>query len=116
MNNQLELKSNASKCPIEKTMNVIGGKWTFLILRDLFTGPKRFGEIQKSLKGVSPRTLSLRLKELHEEGIITRKIYSEIPPHVEYSLTDKGKTLRPIFEAMKEWGNTWDVLGIKERE
>ncbi|MED3729640.1 winged helix-turn-helix transcriptional regulator [Priestia endophytica] len=115
MNNELELKSNISECPIEKTMNVIGGKWTFLILRELFTGPKRFGEMQKSLKGVSPRTLSLRLKELENEEIITRKIYSEIPPHVEYSLTDKGKTMRPIFEAMKEWGNTWDVLGIKEK-
>ncbi len=116
MNNQPKMKSNPSKCPIEKTMNVIGGKWTFLILRELFTGPKRFGEIQKSLERVSPRTLSLHLKELNDEEIITRKIYSEIPPHVEYSLTDKGKTMRPIFEAMKEWGNTWDVLGINEKE
>ncbi|MGG1220507.1 helix-turn-helix domain-containing protein [Priestia endophytica] len=101
-----------SSCPIEKTMSVIGGKWTFLILRELFTEPKRFGELQKTLKNVSPRTLSLRLKELEHEGIISRKIYAEIPPHVEYSLTSKGETLRPIFEAMKEWGNTWDVLGI----
>ncbi|RAS73090.1 winged helix-turn-helix transcriptional regulator [Priestia endophytica] len=101
-----------SSCPIEKTMSVIGGKWTFLILRELFTEPKRFGELQKTLKNVSPRTLSLRLKELEHEGIISRKIYAEIPPHVEYSLTCKGETLRPIFEAMKEWGNTWDVLGI----
>lgn len=76
MNNELELKSNISECPIEKTMNVIGGKWTFLILRELFTGPKCFGEMQKSLKGVSPRTLSLRLKELENEEIITRKILS----------------------------------------
>ncbi|RAS80913.1 winged helix-turn-helix transcriptional regulator [Priestia endophytica] len=101
-----------SSCPIEKTMSVIGGKWTFLILRELFTEPKRFGELQKTLKNVSPRTLSLRLKELEHEGIISRKIYAEIPPHVEYSLTYKGEALRPIFEAMKEWGNTWDVLGI----
>lgn len=101
-----------SSCPIEKTMSVIGGKWTYLILRELFTEPKRFGELQKTLKNVSPRTLSLRLKELEHEGIISRKIYAEIPPHVEYSLTSKGETLRPIFEAMKEWGNTWDVLGI----
>ncbi|MFP7226122.1 winged helix-turn-helix transcriptional regulator [Priestia filamentosa] len=100
-------------CPIEKTMSVIGGKWTFLILRELFIESKRFGELQKTLKNVSPRTLSLRLKELEHEGIISRKIYAEIPPHVEYSLTYKGETLRPIFEAMKKWGNTWDVLGIR---
>jgi len=102
-----------SKCPIEKTMSVIGGKWTFMILRDLFYGPRRFGELQRSLKGISPRTLSTRLKELEEEGIVSRVIYSEIPPHVEYSLTEKGQTIRPIFDAMKEWGNAWDVLGIR---
>ncbi|MED0673700.1 helix-turn-helix domain-containing protein [Aneurinibacillus aneurinilyticus] len=105
-----------SKCPIEKTMSVIGGKWTFMILRDLFSGPKRFGELQRSLNGISPRTLSMRLKELENEGIILRVIYSEIPPHVEYSLTEKGQTLRPIFEAMKDWGNAWDVLGIREKK
>jgi len=112
MVNELELKAKISNCPIEKTMTVIGGKWTFLIIRELFTGPKRFGKLQTSLF-VSPRTLSTRLKELENEGVIKRKIYSEIPPHVEYSLTDKGKTLRPIFEAMEDWGSNWDVLGIK---
>ncbi len=105
-----------SKCPIEKTMSVIGGKWTFMILRDLFSGPKRFGELQRAINGVSPRTLSLRLKELENEGIIIRVIYSEIPPHVEYSLTEKGQTLRPIFDAMKDWGNAWDVLGAREKK
>lgn len=110
------LEPNQSKCPIEKTMSVIGGKWTFVILRDLFIGPRRFGELQRSLKGISPRTLSMRLKELEGEGIIRRVIYSEIPPHVEYSLTEKGQTLRPIFDAMKEWGNAWDVLGIKGKK
>lgn len=105
-----------SMCPIEKTMSVIGGKWTFMILRDLFSGQKRFGQLEKSLKGISPRTLSMRLKELENEGIIIRMIYSEIPPHVEYSLTEKGHTLRPIFDAMKDWGNKWDVLGTKEKK
>ncbi|WCK56310.1 helix-turn-helix domain-containing protein [Aneurinibacillus sp. Ricciae_BoGa-3] len=108
----IDSEQNNNKCPIEKTISVIGGKWTFIILRDLFIGPKRFGEIQKSLKGISPRTLSMRLKELEEEGIINRVIYSEIPPHVEYSLTAKGKTLRPIFDAMKDWGNTWNILKL----
>lgn len=87
-----------------------------MILRDLFSGPKRFGELQRSLNGISPRTLSIRLKELENEGVIIRMIYSEIPPHVEYSLTEKGQTLRPIFEAMKDWGNTWDVLGVREKK
>ncbi len=106
MNNEL----GQPQCPIEKTMSVIGGKWTFIILRELFYGTRRFGELQRSLEGISPRTLSLRLKELEGEGIISRTIYSEIPPHVEYFLTEKGLTLRPIFEAMKEWGNSWDVM------
>ncbi|PGN45420.1 winged helix-turn-helix transcriptional regulator [Bacillus thuringiensis] len=92
------------KCPIEKTMSVIGGKWTFLILRDLFYSPKRFAELERRL------TLSLRLKELEQENIIKRKIYSTMPPHVEYSLTKKGETLRPIFDAMKDWGNGWEIL------
>ncbi|CEH29052.1 HxlR family transcriptional regulator [Aneurinibacillus migulanus] len=105
-----------SRCPIEKTMHVIGGKWTFMILRDLFYGPKRFGELQNSLKGISPRTLSIRLKELEHEGIVLREIYSEIPPHVEYSLTEKGLSLRPIFDAMKNWGNAWDVLEMAEKK
>lgn len=104
-----------STCPIEKTMMIIGGKWTFVILRDLFSGPKRFGELEKSLKGISPRTLSLRLKELENEEIIKRVIYSSIPPHVEYFLTEKGETLRPIFSEMKTWGNKWDVLRLKKK-
>lgn len=72
-------------------MSVIGGKWTFLILRDLFYGPKRFAELERCLNGISPRTLSLRLKELEQENIIKRTIYSTMPPHVEYSLTKKVK-------------------------
>jgi DNA-binding HxlR family transcriptional regulator len=109
------VEMNHSTCPIEKTMGVIGGKWTFIILRDLFYGPRRFGQLQRSLKGISPRTLSLRLKELEDEGMVNRMIYSEIPPHVEYSLTEQGRSLEPIFNAMKEWGNRWDVLGLQKR-
>ncbi|TCW47580.1 HxlR family transcriptional regulator [Bacillus thuringiensis] len=109
-------EGNLSNCPIEKTMMVIGGKWTFVILRDLFSGPKRFGELEKSLKGISPRTLSIRLKELENEEVIKRIIYSNIPPHVEYSLTEKGQSLHPIFNEMKVWGNKWDILGIKKEQ
>lgn len=101
----------STACPIEHTMDIIGGKWTFLILRELFYGTKRFGELERSLHGISPRTLSLRLKELEQRHIIQRTVFSEIPPHVEYSLTKMGLTLRPIFDAMKDWGTTWNVMG-----
>lgn len=95
------------ECSIEKALNVLGGKWTFLILRDLFEGTKRFGELRKSLYGVSPKTLSERLKELEEKGVIKRTAYPTIPPTVEYSLTEKGESLKPIIKAMKMWGAQW---------
>ena len=95
------------ECSIEKALEVLNGKWTFLILRDLFTGTKRFGELRKSLGGISPKTLSERLKELEEKGILERKAYPTIPPAVEYSLTDKGQSLKPIIKAMKLWGAQW---------
>lgn len=95
------------ECSIEKALEVLNGKWTFLILRDLFEGTKRFGELRKSLCGVSPKTLSQRLKELEDKGILVRKPYSTIPPTVEYSLTEKGQSLKPIIKAMKLWGAQW---------
>ena len=91
-------------CPVERTVNIIGGKWTLLILRDLFEGTKRFGEIRLSLKGVSPKTLTDKLRALESDGIIQRKIYAEVPPRVEYSLTKRGQSLKKIFDAMQEWG------------
>jgi DNA-binding HxlR family transcriptional regulator len=93
-------------CPVEKTVRLIGSKWTILIIRDLLQGTKRFGELRKSLTGISPKTLSERLKTLENEGIITRKIYPEVPPRVEYSLTKKGKGLGSIIMSMKEWGES----------
>lgn len=95
------------ECSISKALDVLGGKWTFLIIRDLIDGTKRFGELRKSLEGVSPKTLSVRLKELEEQGIINRTAYATIPPTVEYSLTEKGNSLKPIIKAMKLWGATW---------
>lgn len=92
-------------CPVERTLNVIGGKWTILILRDLFNGTRRFGELRRSLDGVSPKTLSLRLRELEAQGIVERVIYAEVPPRVEYSLTEKGKSLQPILDQMRAWGS-----------
>ena len=95
------------ECSIEKALDVLGGKWTFLIIRDLQGGTKRFGELRKSLLGVSPKTLSERLKELEEKGVVTRTAYATIPPTVEYALTEKGKSLHPIIKAMKLWGAKW---------
>lgn len=95
------------ECSIEKALDILGGKWTFLIIRDLFSGTKRFGELRKSLSGVSPKTLSERLKELEEKGVITRVAYPTVPPTVEYSLTEKGKSLKPIIKEMKLWGAKW---------
>ncbi len=91
-------------CPVERTVNIIGGKWTLLILRDLFEGTRRFGEIRTSLTGISPKTLTEKLRTLEQDGIVERKIFPEVPPRVEYSLTKRGKTLKKIFDAMQEWG------------
>ncbi|BDG61518.1 winged helix-turn-helix transcriptional regulator [Caldinitratiruptor microaerophilus] len=95
----------ARDCPIEKTLSVIGKKWTVLILRDLMAGTRRFGELLNSLEGISPKTLSERLKELEEGGVVHRQVFPEIPPRVEYSLTEKGRSLGGILEAMMEWGS-----------
>ena len=99
-------EAGASARAIERTLDVIGGKWTVQILRDLFEGTRRFGQLQQSLAGVSPKMLIARLRELEERGLVTRTLYPEIPPRVEYSLTDDGRTLRPIIEAMAAWGQT----------
>lgn len=95
------------ECSIEKSLEILNGKWSFLILRDLFGGTKRFGELLKSLPGISPKTLSERLKAFEEKGILTRKAYPTVPPTVEYTLTEKGESLGPIIKAMKLWGATW---------
>ncbi len=94
-------------CPIERAVSVLDGKWTLLVLRELFTGTKRFGELRKTLHGISPKTLTERLRLMETQGIIQRIIYPEIPPRVEYSLTEYGETLRPIIDALREWGERW---------
>jgi DNA-binding HxlR family transcriptional regulator len=95
---------DSKTCGVTKTLKIIGSKWTVLILRDLFDGKKRFAQLQRSLTGISPKTLSTRLTELQHEGIIKRKVFAEVPLHVEYSLTDKGESLRDIICKMREWG------------
>jgi len=98
-------KKKSLICPIESTLNVIGKKWAILIVRDLLNGKKRFGELARSLFEISPRTLSARLVELEKYGIIERKVFPEVPLHVEYSLTQKGHELRLILEQMRKWGD-----------
>ena len=92
-------------CPVARTLDVIGERWTILVLRDLFQkGPRRFQDLQDSLAGVAPNTLSARLKDLEAKGVIERRLYSEHPPRLEYHLTEKGKSLGPVMQALREWG------------
>ena len=93
-------------CYVAKTLKIIGSKWTMMILHNLFEDKKRFGELQRSLGTISPKTLSQRLQELEKARIIKRKVYAEIPLHVEYNLTEKGKSLEKIFKDMATWGQT----------
>ncbi|HZD59760.1 MAG TPA: helix-turn-helix domain-containing protein [Anaerolineae bacterium] len=89
---------------MERTLSLIGSKWTLLILREFLDGTKRFGQLKKSLPGISPKTLSQRLQELEKEGILTKKIYPEVPPRVEYSLTPRGERLKSILLDLVNWG------------
>jgi DNA-binding HxlR family transcriptional regulator len=92
-------------CPIEKALEIIGSKWMFLIIRDLLIdGTLRYSELQKSIQGISPKTLALRLRELEQHGLVERTVYPEVPPRVEYSLTARGRELEPIFVGLKVWG------------
>ena len=103
-----------SECPVCRTAEVISGKWTLLIIRDLADSPFRFCELERSLSGISPRTLSLRLRALEQQGIVERQTFPEVPPRVEYALTDKGTALVPLIEDMRSYGRRW--LPAAERE
>ena len=94
-------------CPVCATADIVCGKWTLLIIRDLAEGRSRFCELERSLAGISPRTLSLRLRALEEEGVVERQTFSEVPPRVEYALTEKGRALIPIIEDMRAYGRRW---------
>jgi DNA-binding HxlR family transcriptional regulator len=103
-----ELETTASLgCPVARTAQLIGNKWTPLIVRDLATGQRRFSELERSLTGISPKTLSERLKRLEEADVVERQCFAEVPPRVEYSLTEKGFALLPVIEQMRAFGNHW---------
>jgi DNA-binding HxlR family transcriptional regulator len=95
------------ECPVLATARIVAGKWTLLVLRDLAGGARRFSELERSLAGISPRTLSQRLRALEEEGILDRRVYGEVPPRVDYRLTRKGEDLLPLVQAMREYGGRW---------
>ena len=96
-----------SRCPVCRTAEIVSGKWTLLVIRDLAAGSSRFCELERSLEGISPRTLSLRLRALEEQGVVERHTFPEVPPRVEYALTDKGLALLPIIDDMRAYGEDW---------
>jgi len=106
--------SNAS-CPVCRTSEIVSGKWTLLVIRDLADGSRRFCELERSLEGISPRTLSLRLRALEEQGIVKRNTYPEVPPRVEYALTEKGEALVPLIEDMRTYGRRWLPNGASDK-
>src|SRR2546421_4675860 len=113
LQSDFEMASNDS-CPVCRTAEIVCGKWTLLVIRDLSEGRSRFCELERSLRGISPRTLSLRLRALEEEGVVERHTYPEVPPRVEYALTDKGQALLPLIEDMRSYGREW--LGCRADE
>ena len=94
-------------CPVETTLTLIGDKWKVLILRDLLTGTKRFGELKKSVGNVSQKVLTAQLRAMEESGLLTRPVYAEVPPRVEYTLTELGESLKPILDSMWNWGEEY---------
>ena len=104
-------KDELPACPVAKTVQMIGSKWKLLILRNLLQRPWRFNELQKSLEGISQKVLTDSLRSMEADGIITRTVYPEVPPRVEYALSELGDTMRPIIKSMEEWG-----LNYKNRQ
>src|SRR4051812_45728775 len=112
----LRLQMPNLDCPVVRTAEIVCGKWTLLVIRDLADGRCRFCELERSLEGISPRTLSLRLRALEEEGIVARQTFSEVPPRVEYTLTEKGCALIPLVEDMRSYGTRWLLCEAGEGE
>ena len=94
-------------CPVETTLTLIGDKWKVLIIRDLMPGTKRFGELKKSIGGVSQKVLTSQLRQMEDCGLLTRTVYPEVPPRVEYALTELGRSLKPVLDAMQDWGEAY---------
>lgn len=108
--------TNYVHCPVEAALDLIGGKWKAVILFRLMEGTKRFNELHRLIPHVTRRMLTLQLRELEADSIITRKVYQQVPPKVEYSLTELGVTLKPVLEALKSWGETYASHYVKEKQ
>ena len=113
MNNDTAIAAEPTKelpaCPVETTLTLISNKWKVLILRDLLPGKKRFGELKKSIGHVSQKVLTAQLREMEAAGLVIRTVYAEVPPRVEYTLTDLGYSLKPILDSMWEWGEQYQA-------
>ena len=101
------MKKELPACPVELTMGLIDNKWKVIIVRDLLTETKRFGELKKSVIGITQKVLTNNLRQMEQDGLVKRKVYPEVPPRVEYSLTETGLSLKPILDSMVEWGNQY---------
>lgn len=101
------MRKNLPECPVETTLLLISNKWKVLILRDLMNETKRFGELRKSIGSISQKVLTSNLREMENDGLVSRKVYAEVPPKVEYSLTQTGKSLKPVIDSMIVWGNNY---------
>ena len=108
------MKNELPECDVELTLMLISDRWKILIIRDLLTGIKRFGELKKSVHGISQKVLTAHLREMESDGLVNRKIYAQIPPRVEYSLTETGWSLKPVLDKMAEWGKDYRAKISKE--
>ena len=99
-----QIKKELPACPVETTLSLIGDKWKVLILRDLMPGKKRFGELKRSIGSVSQKVMTSQLRAMEDSGLLTRTVYAEVPPRVEYELTELGYSLKPVLDAMWQWG------------
>ena len=109
------MSKNLPACPVEVTLMLISDRWKVLILRDLLSGTKRFGELKKSIGSISQKVLTSNLRSMEEDGLLTRKVYAEVPPRVEYTLTELGESLRPILFSMQQWGLEYQEMQLKKQ-
>ena len=107
------MKKELPECPVETTLMLISERWKVLIIRDLLDGTKRFGELKKSIGNISQKVLTANLRAMEDSGLLIRKVYPEVPPKVEYTLTETGYSLKPILDAMKEWGVVYQENNAK---
>ena len=101
------MKKDLPACPVETTLMMISDRWKVLIIRDLLKGTKRFGELKKSVGNISQKVLTSNLRSMEEDGLLTRKVFAEVPPHVEYTLTETGYSLKPVLDSMTDWGTAY---------